>query len=73
MAVPSQPWSDWAYYWQAAGEVSGYERGGVGLQLVGLAKGLGWPPHLAMLLLNTLAAALLLFLVHHADPTRARA
>ena len=67
-----EPHSDWAYYWAAAGDVTRYERGGIGLWLLAIPKALGWSPIASALLLNSLAAAALLWFARSLDPTATR-
>ena len=64
-----EPFSDWRYYWDAAGVPRRYERGGAALILLGWVKGLGAPPHLTMLLLNLAAGIATLLLARRVDPT----
>lgn len=64
-----EPFSDWQYYWQAAGSPDRYERGGAALVLLGWLKRLGAPPHLTMLGLNLIAAVATLMLARRVDPT----
>ncbi|MGY1409929.1 MULTISPECIES: hypothetical protein [unclassified Luteimonas] len=61
-----EPHSDWAYYWNAAGSIQEYERGGLGLWLLAIPKLLGLPPVLSALCINLASAALLLWLVRDA-------
>ena len=64
-----EPFSDWLYYWQAAGSPDRYERGGAALVLLGWFKRLGAPPHLTMLGLNLVAGIATLLLARRVDPT----
>ena len=64
-----EPFSDWLYYWQAAGSPDRYERGGAALVLLGWLKRLGAPPHLTMLGLNLVAGIATLLLARRVDPT----
>ncbi len=58
-----QPVSDWLYYWQAAQDLSLYQRGGAGLlALAGLAAS-GMTPWVCAVLINLIAACALLWLV----------
>lgn len=72
VVVAPAPFSDWLYYWQAAGRVDRYERGGVGLFLMGLLKPLGLPPHLTILVPNLVAALSILAMARINDPSRGR-
>lgn len=67
-----EPHSDWAYYWAAAGNVSAYERGGVGLWLLAIPKALGWKPVPSALLLNITSVLILLLLMRRIDITKGR-
>src|SRR5690606_38985706 len=69
------PYSDWLYYWDAAGSPSAYQRGGIGVWLLALPKALGLAPHAAALALNVPAVVALLLLVHRYDdsPRQSRA
>lgn len=67
-----QPDSDWLLYWRSAGDAAAYERGGVGLWLLALAKATGASPQVAALMLNLPAALGLGALVWHVDPTHTR-
>ena len=64
-----EPFSDWQYYWQAAGSPDHYERGGAALVLLGWLKRLGASPHLTMLGLNLVAGIATLMLARRVDPT----
>lgn len=64
-----EPFSDWLYYWQAAGNPERYERGGAALVLLGWLKPLGVPSHLTMLCLNLIAGVATLVLARRVDPT----
>jgi len=64
-----EPFSDWLYYWQAAGNPERYERGGAALVLLRWLKPLGVPPHLTMLCLNLVAGVATLVLARRVDPT----
>lgn len=57
-----EPHSDWAYYWQAAGDLSQYRRGGLDLWLLWIPKAMGLSPVAAALTIN-LPAAAVVFLV----------
>ncbi len=64
-----EPFSDWRYYWDAAGNPDRYERGGAALVLLGWLKQLGASPHLTMLVLNLAAGIATLVLARRVDPT----
>lgn len=67
-----EPHSDWGYYWNAAGEVGRYERGGLSLWLLAIPKILGWAPVPSALLLNLPSATVMLWLVRRADGSATR-
>lgn len=62
-----EPQSDWAYYWAAAGDLSRYERGGVGLWLLGGVKAIGWSPAVSALVLNVPAVLCMAWLMRRID------
>jgi hypothetical protein len=64
------PHSDWAYYWGAAGKPEWYQRGGLSLWLLAALKGLGLTPWVAACVLNAIAVAVLLCVMHACDTTR---
>lgn len=64
-----QPHSDWLYYWQAAGDSSRYERGGLGLWLLALPKAAGLGPVASSLMLNLVAAWIALWTAWRSDRT----
>jgi hypothetical protein len=64
-----QPHSDWAYYWNAAGEPLLYQRGGAGLWLLAIPKAMGASPVTSALMLNLPSAAWLWFLGYRSDGT----
>jgi hypothetical protein len=68
LQVAPEPFSDWRYYWEAAGDPARYERGGAVLVLLGWLKRLGASPHVTMLGLNLAAAGATLMLARRADP-----
>ncbi len=72
VAFAPEPVSDWKYYWTAAGAARLYERGGAALSVVGLLKATGLPPHLAMLIPNTVAAGTVLWATRAVDPSRGK-
>ena len=57
-----EPHSDWAYYWQAAGDLSLYRRGGLDLWLLSIPKAVGLSPVASALALN-LPSVIVVFLV----------
>jgi len=65
-----QPYSDWLYYWDAAGDVHRYERGGLSLWLLSIPKLMGAGPAAAALWINIPAATLLCWLAYRADGSR---
>ena len=69
-AIRPEPFSDWAYYWEAASGAAAYERGGLLLFVLGGLQAMSLPPHAAALALNLPAAGLLLWLAHRADGDR---
>lgn len=66
------PHSDWAYYWTAAGKPEWYQRGGLSLWLLAALKGMGMSPWVAASVLNALAVAVLLSVMHASDTTKGR-
>lgn len=66
------PHSDWALYWYSAGNLSAYERGGVGWWLLSVPKSLGLEPATAALLLNLVAGVVVLYLAWRTDRGRYR-
>lgn len=72
LAFLPTPHSDWALYWQTAGDLSAYERGGLGWWLLALPKALGLPPALAALVINLAAGLAVLWLAWWVDPGRHR-
>lgn len=67
-----EPFSDWAYYWQAAGDPSRYERGGILMLALGLVQRLGLAPHWSALIFNLPFALALVWLVYRVDPLPSR-
>lgn len=61
-ALRPEPHSDWAYYWQAAGDLSRYRRGGLDLWVLWIPKALGLSPMAAALAIN-LPSTAIVFLV----------
>lgn len=72
LAFQPTPHSDWALYWQTAGDPSAYERGGLGWWLLALPKALGLTPVLAALAINLVAGLAVLWLAWWVDPGRYR-
>lgn len=66
------PHSDWMLYWSSAGDLSAYERGGVGWWLLALPKGLGIPPAISAWALNLVAGLGVLWLAWRVDTGRLR-
>ena len=69
-AIRPEPFSDWAYYWQAASGAVAYERGGLLLFVLGGLQAMSLPPHVAALALNLPAAIFVGWLAHRADGHR---
>lgn len=69
-AIRPEPFSDWAYYWEAASGAVAYERGGLLLFALRGLQAMSLPPHAAALALNLPAAAILGWLAHRADGGR---
>lgn len=67
LAFRPEPFSDWFYYWRAAGDLSLYERGGAALLLVGALRPLNAPPYALMLCLNLIAAVAILLAARRLD------
>lgn len=65
-----EPYSDWLYYWMAAGDPSRYERGGLGLWLLAVPKAAGLGPVVSSLLLNLTSAWCVLWMGWRSDHTR---
>ncbi|MCC8361760.1 hypothetical protein LK996_01515 [Lysobacter sp. A6] len=65
-----QPHSDWGYYWDAAGKPEWYQRGGLSLWLLAALKATGMSPWVAASVLNAVAVAVLLLVMHASDTTK---
>lgn len=73
LALKPLPFSDWAYYWEAAQGTASYERGGVLLFALRGLQALELPPYAAALAMNLTAALAMLMLAYRADGGRTRA
>ena len=62
-----QPHSDWRYYWNAAGGLAGYRRGGLGLLPLALFRASGLGPVAAALCVNLACGAALLWIAYRVD------
>lgn len=68
--VKPLPFSDWAYYWDAASGTASYERGGVLLFVLRAIQSLELDPYVAALAMNLPAAVVILVITYVADGRR---
>lgn len=66
------PFSDFRLYWEEAGGTVAYERGGVGVLLLAIARRVSGQPQWAALIVNLPAAVFLLWLMWRCDTTQRR-
>lgn len=69
-AVRPAPFSDWAYYWDAALGVVGYERGGILLFILRMLQAIDLRPFAAALVMNMAAALAIMAITYRAEGSR---